>query len=116
MKRSEDFAQIKLYIKPADMRKQSLGLAAIVEQELLLSPFTDCLFIFSNKKRDIIKALYFDRAGFCLWTKKLDQSKFPWLKNTGAKSIVISAKDLDLIFEGVDVFKRHQTLNFTSLS
>ena len=116
MKKSQDFKTIKLYLKPADMRKQSFGLAAIVERELALSPFGECLFIFCNKKRDIIKALYFDKAGFCLWTKKLDQSKFPWLKKRLGKVKEISSADLDLILDGVDVFKRHEELNFTSLT
>ena len=115
MKSSKEFSQIMLYLHPTDMRKQMLGLASIVEDILEKSPFDGSLFIFCNRRRDIIKALYFDRAGFCLWSKKLDQSKFPWLKSKDKKSIVIPAEDLDLILNGVDVFKRHEELNFTSL-
>lgn len=116
MKRSCEFTKILLYRLPVDMRKQSLGLATIVECSLEKNPFEEGhLFVFNNRRRDIIKALYFDKAGFCLWSKRLDQSKFPWPKAGDEKSISISPEDLDLVFDGVDVFKRHMRLDFDSL-
>lgn len=97
------------------MRKQSAGLSEMVESSFGESPFQDVLFVFCNRRRDIIKALYFDRAGFCLWTKKLDQNRFPWLKSEVSK-IVISPEDFDLMIDGVDIFKRHKKLSFKSVS
>lgn len=116
MKRSSDFPKILLCREPTDMRKQSAGLAEVVETSLKENPFSDCLFIFCNKRRDIIKALYFDRAGFSLWTKKLDQGRFPWLKTDTKGILEMKSSDLDLIFDGVDVFKRHKKLDFDSVS
>lgn len=116
MKRAADFPRILLYRGPADMRKQSLGLAKLVEAELPESPFEECLFVFCNRGKDIMKALYFDRAGFCLWVKKLDRGRFPWLSNAGGKSITVPPEDLELLFDGVDVFKRHDKLSFETLS
>ena len=98
------------------MRKQAHGLAAVVEEQMKEIPFNNCLFLFCNRRRDIIKALYFDRAGFCLWTKNLDQGKFPWVQAVDGSSFEISAADAALIFDGVDVFKRHKTLNLKSIS
>ena len=99
------------------MRKQSHGLASLVEEILGQSPFTGELFVFCNKKKDIIKAVYFDKAGFSLWCKKLDQSKFPWLKQAmQSTSFKISPKDLSLLLDGVDVLKRHKQLDFRELS
>ena len=116
MKKSADFKNILLYREPVDMRKQSNGLAMIVEQSMQKNPFGDgCLFVFNNRKRDIIKSIYFDKAGFCLWCKRLDQGKFPWPRGPGEKSLTIAAEDLDLVFDGVDVFKRHPKLEFDSL-
>ena len=116
MKSSGDFTKILLYGHPTDMRKQSQSLAVIVEDELGLSPFEEgCLFIFCNRKRDILKALYFDRAGFCMWVKKLDEGRFPWVKNENG-TVSMAAKDIDLVCDGVDVFKRHKKLIFSSTS
>lgn len=58
---------IYLHRDPVDFRKQANGLAAIVEGELEMSPFADALFLFINRARTSIKALYWDRNGFCLW-------------------------------------------------
>ena len=85
MKRATDFPRILLYRGIADMRKQSFGLAKLVEEELEESPFSDCLFVFCNRRRDIVKGVYFDRAGFCLWVKKLDKGRFPWRDRPDAR-------------------------------
>ena len=116
MKRASQFKKIFLYKHPTDMRKQIVGLAEMVESVLKEDPFSDLLFVFCNRKRDIIKAIYFDKAGLCLWTKRLDKDKFSWLKPTAKNKYVISAKDLDLLLDGVDVLKRHKKLEFSKLS
>lgn len=117
MKPTKAFPKILLYRIPTDMRKQSASLALIVEQTLHESPFDEeCLYVFANRKRDIVKALYFHRAGFCLWCKKLDEGKFPWPSKTKEDKVVVTARDLDLVFDGVDVFKRHKKLDFRSLT
>ena len=116
MKRASEFSKILLCTAPTDMRKQSLGLSEIVEGTLHESPFSKLLFIFCNRRRDIIKALYFDRTGFCLWSKRLDKNRFPWLKPGESSKVQISAEDLDLILDGVDVFRRHKELHFESVS
>lgn len=115
MKRAQDFPRILLHRGPCDMRKQAYGLAEVVEGHMKESPFSACLFIFCNRRRDIVKALYFDRAGFCLWSKKLDQGRFPWL-NAEGPHVELSAEDLALVFDGVDVFKRHKSLDLKSIS
>ena len=52
---------------PTDMRKQINGLALIVEQQMEANVFEPSLFLFCNGERRILKALYWDRNGFCLW-------------------------------------------------
>jgi transposase len=116
MKKAHDFPKILLCRAACDMRKQAYGLAEVVEGHMKETPFENCLFLFCNRRRDIIKALYFDRAGFCLWTKKLDQGRFPWARQGVGVELEVSADDLCLIFEGVDVFKRHKSLDLKSIS
>ena len=116
MKRASDFNRILLFREATDMRKQINGLAEIVQDTMKESPFSENLFLFCNRRKDIIKAIYFDRAGFCLWTKRLDKNRFPWLKTGGEIKVEITDKDLELLFDGVDVFKRHKKLKYESFS
>jgi hypothetical protein len=51
-----------------------------------------------------------------LWSKNLDQGRFPWLAAAEDKKLEIVAEDLELILDGVDVFKRHKRLDFKSVS
>lgn len=68
-------SQIYLHLDAVDFRKSINGLIVVVEQQLELSPFMDALFIFSNKKRDKLKVLYWDKTGFALWYKRLGATR-----------------------------------------
>lgn len=116
MKKAHDFQKIYLYREPVDMRKQINGLAELVEDQMQQDLFANSLFLFCNRRRDIFKAIYFDKAGFCLWMKKLDQDRFPWFKSPQATQIKITSEDFNLLIDGVDVFKRHNKLDFGSYS
>ena len=54
-----------------DFRKSINGLLVIIENELELSPFSDAVFIFCNKKQDKLKVVYWDKTGFAMWYKVL---------------------------------------------
>ena len=61
---------VRLFVRPGptDMRKQINCLAVMVEQQLEKNPFEDgALYLFCNKERRILKILYWDATGFCLW-------------------------------------------------
>ena len=84
--------QVYLYTVPIDFRKAIDGLSVLVEQELGLNPFASALYVFTNRHRNKIKALYWHRNGFCLWQKRLERDKFVWpadanpLTHTGTHS------------------------------
>ena len=61
-----------------DMRKSIDGLSILVSQQLTLDLFAGHLFGFCNRSRTIIKLLYWDRNGFCLWQKRLERHVFRW--------------------------------------
>ena len=74
----------KIYLcrDPVDFRKAINGLSMIVEEVLCLDPFSSQLFVFTNKRRNKIKILVWDKTGFILWLKSLDKAQFKWpLKN-----------------------------------
>ena len=62
-------SEARIFVRPGptDMRKQINGLALVVEQQMEVIPFQPALFLFCNAQRRILKALYWDRNGFCLW-------------------------------------------------
>jgi transposase len=62
----------------------------VVEQQLELSPLSDALFVFSNKKRDKLKILYWDKLGFALWYKRLEKQRFKWPKDNQLSRLVLS--------------------------
>jgi transposase len=71
---------IKVYLTlgSTDMRKSIDGLSLLVNERLELSPFSGHLFAFCNRKRNMVKILYWDTNGFCLWHKRLEKQAFKW--------------------------------------
>ena len=71
--------RIKIYVKPwaADMRKQINGLAIVAEEEMELDVFSGSMFIFCNRPRKILKALYWDRTGFGYVAEAIRKKSFP---------------------------------------
>ena len=69
---------------PVDFRKSIDGLSALVEQELELSPFGSALYVFINRQRNKLKALYWHRNGFCLWYNYLASyyNSFNWMRGS----------------------------------
>ena len=61
-----------------DMRKAINGLTIMVEHDFDLDPFCGHLFAFCNRRRTIVKVLYWERNGFCLWQKRLEKHFFRW--------------------------------------
>lgn len=64
-----------------DLRRGIDGLAAIVQEQFQLNPFTNSLFLFCGRHRDRIKALYWEGNGFVLLYKRLESGSFQWPRN-----------------------------------
>ena len=65
-----------------DLRRGIDGLAAMVQQQFDLDPFTNTLFLFCGRRRDRIKALYWEGNGFVLLYKRLESGSFQWPRST----------------------------------
>ena len=100
------------------MRKSIDGLAALVENELELSPMTEALFVFCNRGRDKIKMLYWERNGFVLWYKRLEKQRFRWPRQPAFSYEKRDGRDLNYLLDGFDIWQQrpHQTLHFDSVS
>lgn len=99
-----------------DMRKSINGLSILVEDQLELDPFSGHLFVFCNKKRNIIKILYWDRNGFCLWHKRLEKDRFKW-PVTEEEVIEIDHRELNWLLDGLGIRQEgaHKALMYNTL-
>ena len=64
-------------LKTAANQVSSYLAALIVSEEQAMDPFSGSLYLFCNRRRTILKAVYWDLNGFCLWQKRLEKQKFP---------------------------------------
>jgi transposase len=95
--------ELKVYLHrdAVDGRKAINGLALLVEQSLGLDPFSPALFVFSNRRRDRIKILLWDRTGFWLLIKRLEADRFTWPKD--ADVVTLSVEQLHWLLAGIDL-------------
>lgn len=97
--------RIYMSLEPLDMRKQFDGLAGATRQILDQDPLSGHLFIFFNRKKTMVKALYWDRSGYCLWAKRLERGCFrlPLRREDDEPHVEMEASDLMLLLEGIDL-------------
>ena len=103
--------QVYIALGVTDMRKSINGLSIIVEEELGLDLFTGNLFAFCNRNRDIVKILYWDHNGFCVWKKRLEQDRFRWPESE-QEVIRISRSALNWLLHGLDLSQAHRHLPY----
>lgn len=99
-----------------DFRKGINGLAILVEQQLL-SPFSEQLFVFCNRRRDKVKILYWERNGFCLWQKRLERERFNWPRHLPGDVITLTGQQLNWLLDGYDlrVMRPHKALGYKTV-
>ncbi len=112
-----DVGEVYLHREPVDFRKSINGLSIIVESDMVLSPLSGALFVFCNKKRDKLKLLYWDRTGFALWYKRLEQDKFRWPRRMEGAIITLTETQLHWLLDGYDITKMqpHAALHYQTL-
>lgn len=105
---------IYLHRDVVDFRKPINGLMVVVEVEMKLSPFNGALFIFCNRARDKLEALYWDETGFCLWYKRLEKDKFKWPRKYNEALISLTEQQWHWLVSGLDLTKMqtHQPLAY----
>lgn len=93
--------RVWLAVGRTDMRKGFDGLAARVQQVLEADPFGGHLFVFRGRRGDLIKLLWFDGQGLCLFAKRLEKGRFVWPAAADGKVTITSAQ-LSMLLEGID--------------
>lgn len=96
---------IYVAVSPVDLRGGFDRLSGIVAQELRDDPRAGALYMFTNKRRTLVKILFYDRTGYCILYKRLDRGTFllPTVIAPGASHVEISSRELELLLEGIDI-------------
>ena len=96
--------RIYLCVAPADMRRGFDTLAASVKEFLKHDPFSGNLFLFVSRGKDRMKILYWEKDGFCLWYKRLEEGTFKLPSSKDAPmSVELKATELAMLLEGIDL-------------
>jgi transposase len=92
-------------------------LSVLVEMTLKFDPFSTNLYCFVNKRRNQIKVLYWQRSGFCLWQKRLEEERFKWPFHLEGPVVTLSEEQFAWLLEGLDVkhLRRHRTLEYRTV-
>jgi transposase len=106
---------VYLALGSTDGRKAINGLSIMVEQAMGLNPFSGDLFAFCNRQRTIIKILYWDHNGFCLWHKRLEEQCFKWPESP-EQVILIGTKQLAWLLAGLDYTSAHKQLQYWAVA
>ena len=121
------YGDLTIYVaqEPVDFRLGINGLSTMVEATLRFDPFSRNLFCFTNKRRNQIKVLYWQRSGFCLWLKRLEEERFKWpmhlvaLESASPRPPVVTLTEDQFLWllEGLDLkqLKPHRALEYRSV-
>ena len=118
MRDARSFQNIFLHKKFVDLRKNIGGLSRIIVEEMNHNPCDGGLFIFLNRSKCLMKAVYWDRTGFALWQKRLEEEKFRWPTKLQGDVIQVTSEQLEWLLAGLDIVKAkpHETLHFNDFA
>jgi len=97
-----------------DLRRGFTGLSATVQTVLEQNPFSGHVFVFRGRRGDLIKLLWWDGDGLCLFAKRLERGRFIWPK-TESGTVSLTRAQLSMLLEGID-WRRPQRTHTPELS
>ena len=112
-----DLNKVRIFLRPGytDLRKAVNGLAVLIEQEMQGEPFNGNVYLFCNRERKLLKAVYWEKNGFWLSQKRLEKDKYPW-PQTGEAVRELGSDELSMLLSGIDFFKAHKEQYYQKVS
>lgn len=96
--------RVWLAVEAADMRCGFDRLAALAQTVTGQDPLSGQIFLFRSRGGDRLKILWWDRDGYCLWYKRLEEGRFKWPKvQAGSASVRLRPSELAMLLEGIDL-------------
>ena len=100
--------------QPTDMRRSFDGLAMMTRENMGQDPLSGHLFVFFNRRGDRVKIMFWDRSGFCIWYKRLEQGVFRLPQSiVNMPNPEVEVADLSLILEGIDLSSARRRKRFS---
>lgn len=111
-----DFKKYRFFLRPGttDMRQAVNGLSVLIQNEMKHDIFSKSLYLFCNRQRKLLKVVYWDNTGFCIWQKRLEKDRFPW-PDTEEEAREITLDELKMLLSGINFFKAHKKLTFSRI-
>ncbi len=95
--------RVHIALGVTDLRKGLDELAMLAQEVLEQDPFSGHLFAFRGRKANLIKILFWDGTGLCLFTKRLEDGRFPWPgANEQGDTVALTSEHLSMLIEGID--------------
>lgn len=98
---SRETRRILAYRHPVDMRRSFDGLLGLVQGTLREDPLSGTLFAFFNRRGNLLKLLFWDRTGFCLFAKRLEHGRFVLPGDAATQEL--SMRAFELILDGISL-------------
>lgn len=99
-------ASVRVYLclNPCDMRRSFDGLHALVRDHLALDAFAGHLYVFTNRRKDRVKILYWNHDGFAIWAKRLEAGSYAIPSGeAGPPGLEMTAEELGALLSGIDL-------------
>jgi len=90
---------------PTDLRQSIDSLAALVQENFGLDPFSPCLFVFCNRERNKLKILYWEHNGFWLFYRRLERGTFRWPSGSEG-TVTVTSRELRWLLDGLELRQR----------
>jgi len=98
--------QLWLYTQPTDMRKSFNGLIGLVRNKLKREPSNGHGYLFVNRRKTMLKLIYFEMHGYCIWHKRLDLGQFNFSHKD--QQVLLNQTDFSALIEGIKIKKVRQ--------
>jgi transposase len=86
-----------------------------MQEKMKGDSFSGSVYIFCNRERRVIKAVYWDKTGFWLSQKRLEKEKYPWPGN-GSEVTELTWEQLEMLLAGIDFFRAHKEVFYTRVA
>lgn len=108
-----DLTDTRIFLKPGvtDLRISTDEILHLIKNIMEKDPLSGAVFLFCNKRRNILKAIWWDRTGFWTAQKKLEKHRWPWPENKEAVN-EINSRQMAMLLTGIDFTQMHEELHF----
>ena len=110
-----NFENARIFVRPGatDLRRGIAGLTYLIEKQMKQHSLSGDVFLFCNKTHKLLKVIFWDKTGFWLAQKRLEEATWPW-PNTEEEAREINGEQLTMLLSGIDFWHAHREVHYES--